>query len=161
MTVCATLSYLAVMLMLPSCMLATCCDENQNLSAAVTCRTFATNDTAAYAICTTGPFNDSPPYMTHDDDPCWTTPSKVICDRLELSPTCCLSERCAGIIETVISKIPSSVISVAMLILQTNDTDFQCEIATPQNFGNVSSIEAVSLILDVSCVNIKCRSSDK
>ncbi len=159
MTVCATLSYLAVMLMLPSCMLATCCDENQNLSAAVTCRIFATNDTA-YAICTTGPFNDSSPYITHDDYPCWTTPSKVICDRLELYPTWCMSERCAGIIETVISKIPPSVISVAILILQANGTDFQCEIATPQNFGNVSSIEAVSL-LDVSCVNIKCRSSDK
>ncbi len=141
---------LTVVCMLHACLFETCSSQNQNMSIMILCRTFAKNDTA-HAICNTHSFNMLTPstiYMNHGDDPCSAPSTGLLCDKFGvLSPTSCLLEKSAGIIETVISSIPASVTSVEMLLLQTRDDDFQPGLEMPEQSGNLTSLKAVSLVM--------------
>ncbi len=153
MRVWGTLSCVALLWMLDCCLFEFCSAQNQNVSTTVLCRIFAVND-HALAICSTDTFTDLSTNMSDNGDPCWIASGHVMCDRLEfLSLASCLSERSAGIIEKVILSIPSRFTSVELLIFQTEDDDSQCGIEIPQNFGNLSSLEVVSIVLNINRIN--------
>ena len=100
---------LAVIWLVHVGLFATCSAQNQNVSTMAVCDIFATNDTA-YVVCSTAAYMVSPTYMLYGGDPCLTASNTLMCDRLDfLSPTSCLSESSVGVIEGVLSSIPTSV----------------------------------------------------
>ncbi len=96
-----TLGCFAVVWTLHVCLFETRSIHHHRISTIVVCRIFASSNTA-YAVCSTDGFNDS--YMAYVDDPCSTSSSNVMCDKLEfLSPTSCLAGKKARVIQKVIS----------------------------------------------------------